>query len=153
MSSGDGESVHVQGLTIADAASQLGLSQKTVRRWIKAGRLPATMVDGPYGPRYLVSTHAVQTAQQVVDVVKVERPNDPQALALAVSRAIRESQAELMNEIIALRQEVQELRGLLDAPQSPESHDSAEHEPHDPGYVYREPEPAKKPWWKVWRRG
>jgi excisionase family DNA binding protein len=116
-------------LTIADAASQLGLSQKTVRRWIKAGRLPATMVDGPYGPRYLVSTHAVQTAQQVVDVVKVERPNDPQALALAVSRAIRESQAELMNEIIALRQEVQELRGLLDAPQSPESHDSAEHEP------------------------
>jgi hypothetical protein len=26
-------------------------------------------------------------------------------------------------------------------------------EAHDLGYVYREPGPTSRPWWKVWRRG
>lgn len=108
MSSCDGESVSPldnqgEGLTIAETASQLGVSQKTVRRWIKAGRLPATREEGPYGPQYRVSTHAVQTAQQIIDVVKVERPTDPQTLALAVSRAIEERQMALITEVVRIR--------------------------------------------------
>ncbi|AZZ52814.1 helix-turn-helix domain-containing protein [Rathayibacter festucae] len=34
-------SLHVPELTIAQAADRLGVSDKTVRRWIAAGTLPA----------------------------------------------------------------------------------------------------------------
>lgn len=46
-------------LSIAQAAECLGVSTKTVRRWIKAGKLPAELIPGLYGPEYRIPASAV----------------------------------------------------------------------------------------------
>ena len=43
-----------QGLTIVQAAESLGVSTRTVRRFIKAGKIDAEMVPGPFGQEYRI---------------------------------------------------------------------------------------------------
>ena len=43
-----------QGLTIAQAAKSLGVSSRTVRRFIKAGKVHAELVPGPFGEEYRI---------------------------------------------------------------------------------------------------
>ena len=43
-----------QGLTIARAAQELGVSSRTVRRFIKSGRIEAELVPGPFGEEYRI---------------------------------------------------------------------------------------------------
>ena len=47
------------GLSIAAAAALTGLHKNTVRRWIKQGRLPWTLVRGKYGQEYQVQRNDV----------------------------------------------------------------------------------------------
>lgn len=90
MSKGAGD-----GLTITEAAERLEVSPRTVRRWIHDGKLEAAKVPGPYGPEWRIPAAAVNTAQHVIDVVRVERTNEPEALALAVAQALQERDARL----------------------------------------------------------
>jgi MerR family copper efflux transcriptional regulator len=76
-----------QGLTIAQAASSLGVSTRTVRRFIKSGKIKAELVPGPFGQEYRVlelSAHLrksrplenmpyptpVQTPGQFMDIIR-----------------------------------------------------------------------------------
>ena len=43
-----------QGLTIAQAARELGVSSRTVRRFIKSGKISAELVPGPFGEEYRI---------------------------------------------------------------------------------------------------
>jgi excisionase family DNA binding protein len=43
-----------QGLTIAQAARSLGVSSRTVRRFIKSGKINAELVPGPFGEEYRI---------------------------------------------------------------------------------------------------
>jgi MerR family copper efflux transcriptional regulator len=43
-----------QGLTIAEAATSLGVSTRTIRRFIKAGKIKADLVPGQYGEEYRI---------------------------------------------------------------------------------------------------
>jgi MerR family copper efflux transcriptional regulator len=43
-----------QGLTITQAAKSLGLSTRTVRRFVKAGKIHAELVPGPFGEEYRI---------------------------------------------------------------------------------------------------
>ena len=43
-----------QGLTIAQAAKSLGVSTRTVRRFIKSGKIDAELVDGAFGQEYRI---------------------------------------------------------------------------------------------------
>lgn len=43
-----------QGLTIAQAAKSLGVSTRTVRRFIKSGKIDAELVPGPFGEEYRI---------------------------------------------------------------------------------------------------
>ena len=43
-----------QAMTIAQAAEKLGISTRTVRRYIKAGRIEARLVVGPFGEEYRI---------------------------------------------------------------------------------------------------
>lgn len=90
-------------MTVAEAAKRLNVHEKTLRRWIRTGRVQADLVDGPYGPQYQVPVAALSTAQQVLDVVKVERPTDPMTLALAVAQAVHREhellRAQLQEEL------------------------------------------------------
>jgi excisionase family DNA binding protein len=43
-----------QGLTIAEAARSLGVSSRTVRRYVKSGKIHAELVLGPFGQEYQI---------------------------------------------------------------------------------------------------
>lgn len=116
-------------LSLTDAAAQLGISVKTARRWIKSGKLPAELVDGPYGQEYRVLSSAITVTREVVDVVRVERANDPQALAMVIVQAVdqaierrerplldllqqqSEAMAELHKDLTAVRLQLAKIEG------------------------------------------
>jgi excisionase family DNA binding protein len=43
-----------QGLTITQAARSLGVSTRTIRRFIKSGRIHAELIPGPFGEEYRI---------------------------------------------------------------------------------------------------
>lgn len=43
-----------QALSIAQAARELGVSTRTIRRFIKAGKLKAELINGTFGPEYRI---------------------------------------------------------------------------------------------------
>ena len=72
-----------QGLTISQAAKSLGVSSRTVRRFIKSGKVHAELVPGPFGEEYRIfelpsqlhktkpiDNTSVQTPTQVMDIVR-----------------------------------------------------------------------------------
>ena len=128
-------------VSIAEAAQTLHVHEKTLRRWIRTGRIPATKVEGPYGPQYQVPVSALGSAQQVLDVVKLERPTDPRTLALAVAEAVHREhetlRAQLQADLAQLRSELlSTLTERLPTPPVPEA------PPVPPP-----PPPRRKRWW------
>ena len=132
-------------VSVAEAAQTLNVHEKTLRRWIRTGRIPATKVDGPYGPQYQVPVRALGSAQQVLDVVKLERPTDPRALALAVAEAVHREhetlRSQLQADLAQLRTELlSTLTERLPTPPVPET------------MPVPEPQPARgKRWWWPFR--
>ena len=72
-----------QGFTISEAARELGVSSRTVRRFIKSGKLGAKLVPGTFGEEYRILTlppelyktkpvdiTLVQTPGQVMDIIR-----------------------------------------------------------------------------------
>ncbi len=102
-----GGQMGVDTLSVKQAAQAFNVSEKTIRRWIRDGRLEATQIAGPYGMTWRIPASAVQTAQQVVDVLPVERPVDPRTLGLIIAQAVTESNHALTQE---LTQQIGELK-------------------------------------------
>ena len=44
-----------QGMSIAEAAQALGVSTRTIRRFIKAGKIQANLTPGPFGEEYRIA--------------------------------------------------------------------------------------------------
>ena len=76
-----------QSLSIAEAAKTLGVSSRTVRRYVKSGRIHAELVLGPFGQEYRILELPVelrkpkpvdntpdqtsgQTPVQVIDIIR-----------------------------------------------------------------------------------
>jgi len=72
-----------QGLTISQAARSLGVSSRTVRRFIKSGKIDAELVPGPFGQEYRIlelpaelhkpkpiDSTPIQTPIQVMDIIR-----------------------------------------------------------------------------------
>ena len=72
-----------QGLTISEAAKSLGVSTRTVRRFIKSGKIHAEFVPGAFGQEYRIPTlprelhkskpvdnTPVQNPVQVMDIIR-----------------------------------------------------------------------------------
>ena len=95
-------------LTIKEAAKRLGVSDKTVRRRIKKGELPAQLVDSPYGEQYMIPADAVEAASQTIAVATVEKQPDPRTIAMAIGQALDQRDAEIKSEIQALRDEIKQ---------------------------------------------
>jgi excisionase family DNA binding protein len=95
-------------MTIKEAAEMLGVSDKTVRRRIKKGELPAELVDSPYGEQYMIPADAVEAASQTIAVATVEKQPDPRTIAMAIGQALDQRDAEIKSEIQALRDEIKQ---------------------------------------------
>ena len=129
-----------KGYTIAEAADLLGLSTKTIRRRIKQGEIPATLEPGPYGDQYIIPAAAIDTAQEIIDVVQVHRPTDATTLALVITQAMDERDKGLQDEITQLRQQVEELTKTLQERDRQLVEQLRE--------ALDEQRTAKRPWWK-----
>lgn len=90
-----------QSFTIAEAARSLGLSSRTVRRFIKSGKIDAELVPGPFGQEYRIlelpaelrkpkpidstpgQTYSQTSIQAPIQVVDIIRELQEKNLALA----------------------------------------------------------------------
>jgi excisionase family DNA binding protein len=63
-------------MTAAEAALALGVSERTVRRWVAGGELSGTRVRGPHGPELRIDRGAV-AAYRMIQPPSVERPVMP----------------------------------------------------------------------------
>ena len=55
------------GLTIGQAASRLGVSPSTVRRWVRSGRLPSERVAVSDGFEYRIPTDSLEAVKASVN--------------------------------------------------------------------------------------
>ena len=109
-----------QGLTIAQAAKSLGVSSRTVRRFIKSGKIQAELVLGPFGQEYRIfeippelrkpkpidntpSQTAIQTPIQVMDIIReLQEKNLALAAQLGVAtERIRNLESEVRGLYVA----------------------------------------------------
>lgn len=77
-----------QALSIAQAAQELGVSTRTIRRFIKAGKLKADLVNGMFGPEYRIAEIPAELKKQPAEPEKGgepkpgKRPETPTELAV-----------------------------------------------------------------------
>lgn len=64
------------GMTAAEAAQALGVSERTVRRWVSAGELAGSRVRGPHGPELRIDRGAV-AAYRLLQPPAAEMPDTP----------------------------------------------------------------------------
>lgn len=97
-------------LTIKETAESLGLSTKTIRRRIQKGELRAELKDSVYGQQYFIPEGEINTAKQIIDVVKVRNEYDVQELAITLAQYLKERDERLEESIKKLETCVDSLR-------------------------------------------
>jgi hypothetical protein len=141
------------GLDLDGAAARLGISREAVRKRLQRGTLKGRRVNGRWS---------------------VELPDDPDGRADdgrtradgdQLTEVLRDELAFLRRELETRRESERELRIIIarlteqlkalpvGASDAPERDEKPRDEPQDTGYVYRVPEPVRRPWWQWWRRG
>ena len=111
-----------QLVTLAEAARVLTVSESTVRRLVKAGRLEAQRVERPQGYTYLVKVPAPATdqADQPPNQIAVEGStlSQPPALAAWMSSVLEPLVTELSvsrQQLVAQAEQIGTLRAERDA--------------------------------------
>lgn len=102
-------------IPLKEAASRLGVSLTTARRWVKDGKLAAELRPGAYGDQYMVPLRAVDTAQEIHDVVKVDRQADLVAFAQALEGYLSRRDAALVGALESDREAVSTELGRIRA--------------------------------------
>src|SRR5665648_1211746 len=140
-----GKSMGEEFLSIEQVAEQLGISTATVRRRIKKGEVEAVKRPGPYGDQYYIPSKEVTTAQEITDVVLVDRKFNAQELAGFISLAIRRENEELHKEINELRQELVNFKQ--------EQEEKAQDRDNRIVAQIRDlmEKKQKNPWWQFWK--
>ena len=91
-----------QDMTIAQAAKRLGVSTRTIRRFIKSGKIQAELVPGPFGDEYRIgelpselrnqepvdNTHSQTSAQPPVQLMDMVRELQEKNFALAAQLGV-----------------------------------------------------------------
>lgn len=102
------------GLTIAEAAQSLRVSTRTVRRFIKAGKLSARLVPGPFGEEYRIA--------ELPDDLHKQKAPDTTPKQTAVRKSVRkpaptygETADQLMNMVKELQEKNMTLAAQLGA--------------------------------------
>ncbi len=115
-----------QGLTVAEAAEALGLSERTIRRHIKSGKVKADLVPGHYGMEYRISDIGpVSQAPAAVD--NLSSPALDKALDMI--RALQQEKAELYAQVAYFQTQCRHLE--------------------DQVKLLTE---GRRPWWRRWLR-
>ena len=115
-----------QGLTIAQAAKSLGVSPRTVRRFIKSGKIVAELVPGLFGEEYrILELPSDLGKQKPVDNNSSQTPSQTPSQVMDIIRELQEKNLALAARLGVATERIRVLENevrLLTA--------------------------AKKPWWK-----
>lgn len=101
-------------LTLNEAAERLGVSPRTIRRWIKEGKINATLQQSPYGMQYFISADQIDTAQEIHDVVRVDKQVDMADLARTMSIYLNDRESAIGEAIQTLRADLAQTARLQD---------------------------------------
>jgi len=90
-------------LSLKEAAETLGISLSTARRWIKLGRLRATLREGSYGPEYVVTQEELKRVRQERPVhLTVIAPESKDQQGITVSREwLSQAMRQALMEVLA----------------------------------------------------
>ena len=115
-----------QGLTIAQAARSLGVSSRTVRRFIKSGKISAELVPGPFGQEYRILELPPDLHKpKPIDNTPSQTPSQLPSQLMDIMRELQEKNLALAAQLGIARERIRNLESdvrLLTA--------------------------AKQPWWK-----
>jgi len=103
--------------TLDKAAKHLGVSTRTLRRWIHAGKLQAELRPGPYGQQYLVPLKQLGAVQLMRDVERVERGREAEAIPQMVEDHLRQRDDDVRTGMDLLREEVRRAVERIEASQ------------------------------------
>jgi excisionase family DNA binding protein len=111
-----------EGMNISQAAKKLGVSARTIRRYIKAGKIQAEIVSGHFGEEYRIlelppelyqaktedsasshgQTYSQASGQSLVQAVDIIRELQEKNLALAVQLGIATERVRNLEEKVKL---------------------------------------------------
>ena len=131
-------------MPIVDAAVALGLSEKTIRRRIKAGTLQANRVVTPQGHVWLVNVNGVASPPpgQSVQVSADERQTAMIELTRSVASELTRSLSTRIEELVRENEQLRARLLSLHAPQP-------EPMPTEPAPAAEAMlEPARRAWWR-----
>ena len=101
-----------QVLTIAQAAKSLGVSTRTVRRFIKSGKIDAELVPGPFGQEYrILKLPAELRKKKPVDNVPYQTPIQPPVQVMDIIRELQEKNLVLAAQLGAAAERIRNLEG------------------------------------------
>jgi excisionase family DNA binding protein len=99
----------VSEMTASQAAAYLGVSERTVRRYITSGKLTAHRIMGPYGAEYRIHPSALEAMRQHRDVIDATpapvRTDSGDGHAGPLVRAMPDAMAALVAHLERLDQE------------------------------------------------
>ncbi len=113
-----------QKLTIAQAAKSLGVSTRTVRRFIKSGKIDAELIPGPFGQEYrILKLPADLHERKPVDNVPYPIPIQTPVQVMDIIRELQEKNLVLAAQLGVATERIRnlesEVRLLTGAKQQP----------------------------------
>ncbi len=111
-------------MTIAQAAGKLGVSSRTIRRYIKSGRIQARLVSGPFGQEYRIpdlplDLGKARAAEQAPGQTHEQTPGQTPVQAFDIIKELQEKNLALAAQLGAATERVRHLENqvkLLAAP-------------------------------------
>ena len=112
--------MQTENMTISQAAEKLGVSTRTIRRYIKSGKIQAELINGPFGEEYRIHNLPAGLARDdsygeghistaLEKVAKEAKPDD----FLSVFRELQEKNLTLAAQLGAATERVRTLESQL----------------------------------------
>ena len=99
-----------QGLTIAQVARSLGVSSRTVRRFIKSGKIHAELAPGPFGQEYRILELPLELRKpKPVDNTPYQTPVQTPIQVMDIIRELQEKNMALAAQLGAATERIRNL--------------------------------------------
>ena len=132
--------------SLREAAASLGLSEKTLRRRVKAGVLESRQVETPHGPAWQVWVDGVRGPAPTVDGRGTHPVRGPELLeALRMIERQQQTILELSGRVGYFQAQLEQARETIRALETPKGTGIARDTTPSGEAVS---EPATRPWWR-----
>jgi len=103
-----------QGMNISQVARTLGVSNRTIRRYIKAGRINAELVSGHFGEEYRILELPPELRQpKPIDKTRGQTPDQSLGQAIDIIRELQEKNLALAAQLGAATERIRNLENQV----------------------------------------